>query len=133
MRLAFKIIIGIILAIVALFVIMIAVVFIVGSTSMANLEDGFVERAIEIRELNDAQIIDESNLQANLERMVLPTLESFEDCIAAGNPAMESHPRQCRTEDGQHFVEILEQIVCPQGFEPVDGVCPDNPVVESTP
>jgi len=59
-----------------------------------------------------------------------PTINSFEECIAAGNPAMESHPRQCRTEDGQHFVEILEQIVCPQGFEPVDGKCPDRPVVE---
>lgn len=35
-------------------------------------------------------------------------INSFEDCIAAGNPAMESHPRQCRTEDDQYFIEILE-------------------------
>ena len=36
-----------------------------------------------------------------------PEITNFEQCIAAGNPAMESHPRQCRTSDGQHFVEIL--------------------------
>lgn len=37
------------------------------------------------------------------------TITNFEECIAAGNPAMESYPRQCRTTDGKHFVEsILE-------------------------
>ncbi len=37
------------------------------------------------------------------------SITNFEECIAAGNPAMESYPRQCRTSDGQHFVEsILE-------------------------
>jgi uncharacterized protein YggE len=35
-------------------------------------------------------------------------ITSFEECIAAGYPAMESHPRQCRTSDGQTFVEILD-------------------------
>jgi len=35
------------------------------------------------------------------------SITSFEECIAAGNPAMESYPRQCRTEDGKHFVEII--------------------------
>ncbi len=37
-----------------------------------------------------------------------PIINNFEECIAAGNPAMESYPRQCRTEDGKHFVEVLE-------------------------
>ncbi|HJJ23206.1 MAG TPA: hypothetical protein OQH54_05790 [Nitrosopumilus sp.] len=36
-----------------------------------------------------------------------PTISNFEECIAAGNPAMESYPRQCRTSDGQHFVEEI--------------------------
>ncbi len=31
----------------------------------------------------------------------------FEECVAAGNPVMESYPRQCRTPDGKHFVEII--------------------------
>ena len=36
-------------------------------------------------------------------------IDSFEDCVTAGNPVMESYPRQCRTSDGKHFVEsILE-------------------------
>jgi len=38
------------------------------------------------------------------------TITNFEECIAAGNPAMESYPRQCRTEDGKHFVEVLETV-----------------------
>lgn len=35
-------------------------------------------------------------------------IESFEECIAAGNPAMESYPRQCRTSDGKNFVEEVD-------------------------
>jgi hypothetical protein len=37
-----------------------------------------------------------------------PEINNFEQCIAAGNPAMESHPRQCRTDDGKHFVEQID-------------------------
>jgi hypothetical protein len=32
---------------------------------------------------------------------------SFEDCVAAGNPVMESYPEQCRTPDGQTFVRDI--------------------------
>jgi len=41
--------------------------------------------------------------------MPLPisSIDSFEDCVAAGNPVMESYPRQCRTSDGEHFVESI--------------------------
>jgi len=35
-------------------------------------------------------------------------INSFEQCIAAGNPAMESHPRQCKTADGKYFVEQID-------------------------
>ena len=35
-------------------------------------------------------------------------VESFEECVAAGNPIMESYPRQCRTDDGKSFVEKIE-------------------------
>ena len=34
-------------------------------------------------------------------------ITNFEECIAAGNPAMESYPRQCRA-DGQTFVENVQ-------------------------
>ena len=30
---------------------------------------------------------------------------SFEDCVAAGYPVMESNPRQCRTPDGRTYAE----------------------------
>lgn len=38
------------------------------------------------------------------------TINSFEECVAAGNPVMESYPRQCRTTDGQLFVEQIESV-----------------------
>lgn len=40
-------------------------------------------------------------------------IDSFEECVEAGNPVMESYPRQCRTLDGKHFVEsVSEQTKC---------------------
>ncbi|MFZ8923042.1 MAG: DUF4377 domain-containing protein [Nitrosopumilaceae archaeon] len=38
-------------------------------------------------------------------------VNDFEDCVDAGNPVMESYPRQCRTSDGTLFVEIIEEPV----------------------
>lgn len=35
------------------------------------------------------------------------TATTFEECAAEGNPIMESYPRQCRTPDGQLFVEEI--------------------------
>lgn len=37
-----------------------------------------------------------------------PTITNFEECAAAGNPIMESYPRQCRA-NNQTFVEIITQ------------------------
>ncbi len=34
-------------------------------------------------------------------------IKSFEDCVQAGYPVMESYPRQCRLPDGTTFVEKL--------------------------
>ncbi len=34
-------------------------------------------------------------------------ISNFEECINAGNPAMESYPRQCRA-NGQTFIENIE-------------------------
>lgn len=34
-------------------------------------------------------------------------INSFEECAAAGNPVMESYPRQCRTKDGRSFTEEI--------------------------
>ena len=48
------------------------------------------------------------------------TVNSFEECIEAGNPAMESYPRQCRAGD-QTFTEEVE--VC-------ENQCGDNNCAE---
>lgn len=42
--------------------------------------------------------------------MPMSVINSFEQCVEAGNPVMESHPRQCRTMDGKHFVEEISKI-----------------------
>lgn len=34
-------------------------------------------------------------------------IASFEECVAAGNPILESYPEQCITEDGDLFVRQL--------------------------
>lgn len=36
-----------------------------------------------------------------------PIVTAFEECAKAGNPVMESYPRQCNTKDGKHFVEDI--------------------------
>lgn len=36
-----------------------------------------------------------------------PEVTSFDDCVAAGNAVMESYPQQCRTSDGETFVEDI--------------------------
>jgi len=35
------------------------------------------------------------------------SINNFEECIAAGYPAMESYPRQCKTPDGKSFTEYI--------------------------
>ena len=37
-----------------------------------------------------------------------PAVTSFEECAAAGNPVMESYPRQCRAGDATFVEEIPE-------------------------
>ncbi len=53
-----------------------------------------------------------------------PTVSNFDECIAAGNPAMESYPRQCRHED-QTFTEVIEipgdEKPCTKEYMPVCG------------
>ena len=37
-------------------------------------------------------------------------ISSFEDCVLAGNPVMESYPRKCMTQEGNSFVEDISEI-----------------------
>ncbi len=55
-------------------------------------------------------------------------ITNFEECARAGYPVGESHPRQCWTADGRHFVE---EIIIPEeyygsstyGFCQIDNDC----------
>jgi len=51
---------------------------------------------------------------------VEPAVASFEDCVAAGNPVMESYPRQCRHGDDL-FVEDISDEEAPDGILPFDS------------
>ena len=35
---------------------------------------------------------------------------NFEECVEAGNPVMESYPRQCRSAEGELFVESIVEV-----------------------
>lgn len=45
-----------------------------------------------------------------IQPMPQAVVANFEECAAAGNPVMESYPRQCRTEDGRIFVEEISDV-----------------------
>lgn len=51
-------------------------------------------------------------------------IDNFEECAAAGNPIMESYPRQCRA-GGKTFVEDVEPKVCTADAKE----CPDGTFV----
>jgi len=56
-------------------------------------------------------------------------VDNFKECVGAGNPVMESYPRQCRHEN-QTFTELIENFcleedigeVCITLYEPVCGI-----------
>ena len=63
-----------------------------------------------------------------------PVVSSFEECVAAGNPVMESYPEQCRTPDGLSFTrqipepqipaDLAEHIASKQNFIVVETPAP---------
>jgi len=60
------------------------------------------------------------------------SVTTFDGCVAAGNPVMESYPRQCR-HNGQLFVEVLvmppqEPVACTMDAK----ICPDGSAVGRT-
>lgn len=53
-------------------------------------------------------------------------ITNFEECAAAGNPVMESYPRQCRA-DGRLFVEEIDEPIVPPDDRPMP-VEPDGSI-----
>ena len=69
-----------------------------------------------------------------------PLVTSFDECVRAGYPVMESFPRQCKTPDGRNFVEeingeqesgirgmVLLGPTCPVISDPPAEECADKP------
>jgi hypothetical protein len=67
-----------------------------------------------------------------------PRISSFEECVAAGNPVMESFPRQCRAQ-GKTFIENVTGIkmtefvgcteqpeICTAEYDPVCAFVDNN-------
>ena len=46
---------------------------------------------------------------------IQPIIATFEECAAAGNPVMESYPRQCATKDGRVFLEDVSPVQTSEG------------------
>lgn len=46
-------------------------------------------------------------LRSKNEDKQVRTFTSFDECVEAGNPVLESYPPQCRTEDGQSFTQDI--------------------------
>lgn len=70
----------------------------------------------------------------------ITAVSSFDECVRAGNPIMESFPRQCKRPDGRNFVEqingkqesgisgmVLLGPTCPVIRDPPDEDCADKP------
>ena len=60
------------------------------------------------------------------EKAMFASISSFEECAASSGVVMESHPRQCRTEDGRHFVERLRDAGNAAGTRPAGGNLPEG-------
>jgi len=69
-----------------------------------------------------------------LTKKEVPPITSFQECLDAGYPIMESYPRQCNV-DGNNFVEDIEDIQEPLAqdetvFCTMDAkICPDGSAV----
>jgi len=50
-------------------------------------------------------------ISENKEQSAKILINTFEECVAAGNQIAESYPRQCRTKDGQMFAENVGNIL----------------------
>ena len=74
-----------------------------------EITKGDITKRIHFEVIGDAPEIKELIMALHKIRSPIEaTIESFEECAAAGNPVMESYPRQCRTSDGTNFVEVID-------------------------
>ena len=56
------------------------------------------------------------------------SITNFKECVAQGNPVMESYPRQCRDEEGNLFVENVGNELSKQDLIRVSSPRPNQPI-----
>jgi len=79
-----------------------------GIVEWIEISDGKKTKKIEFEPKDDVPEIDQFVIMLReIRNTIASSITTFEECAAAGNPVMESHPRQCRTVDGEHFVEKI--------------------------
>jgi len=77
-----------------------------------QIESGNKTKKIEFENGDNIPEIKELILALQKIRSPIESLiENFEDCVATGNPVMESYPRQCMTSDGRNFVEEIDDVI----------------------
>ncbi|MBA3551132.1 hypothetical protein H0W32_02915 [Patescibacteria group bacterium] len=56
------------------------------------------------------------------------SIASFQECIDAGYPAMESYPRQCKTPDNRTFTEVINEPIATTTI-PVASTTPTHSMI----
>jgi len=56
-------------------------------------------------------------------------ITNFEECVAAGNPVMESYPRQCRA-DGETFTEVIDELLPALGESEAIAIAEASPCMD---
>jgi len=80
-----------------------------GIVEWIEISDGKKDKKIEFEPKDNVLEIDQLvTVLREIRNTTASTITTFEECVSAGNPVMESHPRQCRTVDGGHFVEKID-------------------------
>lgn len=103
--------------------------------ALDELEKKFDEHVLAVKQEHEnnsqVEIIWDSDFESYRAIIKISTIDNFEDCTAAGNPVMESYPRQCRTQDGKLFVEQINNT--PNYSEPLEvKIKGDNQVRRGT-
>lgn len=55
------------------------------------------------------------------------TIDSFDECVEAGYPVMESYPAKCATPDGQTFTQIIDEPIA-ESWGSIYGIVMFGPV-----
>lgn len=76
-----------------------------GEVNCSHLADEVIGSRVKVVGDRQGDIVTVVSLVFQLDSQIIG---NFNECIGAGYPVMESYPRQCRTPEGQLFIEEIE-------------------------